>query len=152
MDLSRPALEVHVYPDEYSTLQYTDRADRVRALEAWQAVQLVQTQESDDRFLSISHVSEEVSVVAATSLVTEAKGLPPASSTDAWHLIKLRGPFDFQVTGVLSALSRVLAEAHIVIYALATVETDYILVKDGHAAAEALRTAGWSVRYLPKAC
>ena len=43
--------------------------------------------------------------------------------------IKVEGPLDFSMTGVLSSLASPLAEAKISIFAISTYNTDYLLVK-----------------------
>jgi hypothetical protein len=68
------------------------------------------------------------------SIICEQAALPdplPQSITAArdWRLLRVEGPFDFDVTGVLAALSSILAEAGVVILAVATYQTDYLLVK-----------------------
>ncbi len=75
-------------------------------------------------FFSITKTDEELSIVCDAHL--------PVSSekTEAgWSCIKVLGPLDFALTGILAKISSVLAEAEISIFALSTYDTDYILVK-----------------------
>ena len=46
-----------------------------------------------------------------------------------WSCLKIAGPLDFSLTGILADISTVLAEAEISIFAISTFDTDYILVK-----------------------
>jgi len=46
-----------------------------------------------------------------------------------WVALKLEGPFPFSMTGVLASFLQPLAEAKIPIFAIATFDTDYVLVK-----------------------
>ena len=46
-----------------------------------------------------------------------------------WRCLRVSGPLDFEMTGVLSALSSPLARAGIPIFVLSTYNTDYLLVK-----------------------
>lgn len=46
-----------------------------------------------------------------------------------WVALKLEGPFPFSLAGVLAAFLEPLAEAKIPIFAMATFDTDYVLVK-----------------------
>ncbi len=46
-----------------------------------------------------------------------------------WVLLRVEGPFAFDVTGVLAALATPLAQAGVVLLAVATYQTDYLLVK-----------------------
>lgn len=46
-----------------------------------------------------------------------------------WRIIKVIGPLDFALIGLMASISRALAEAGISIFALSTYDTDYVLVK-----------------------
>ena len=48
-----------------------------------------------------------------------------------WAGLKVEGPLDFSLTGVLASLAQPLAEAGISIFAVSTYDTDYVLVKGG---------------------
>jgi hypothetical protein len=54
-------------------------------------------------------------------------------STDStavrWRCLKVHGPFPFNAIGVLSELTRVLAEAGISLLAVSTHDTDYLFVQ-----------------------
>lgn len=94
----------------------------------------------ESAFYSISRTTDELSIVCPASL--------PLASDKAetnWSCIKVLGPLDFLLTGILAAISAVLAEANISIFALSTFDTDYILVKAEKLAAAktALETAGY---------
>jgi hypothetical protein len=74
--------------------------------------------------------------------------LPAEVTAEAgWRALQVQGPLDFSQVGVLAALSTVLAEANISLFALSTYDTDYLLVKDAHLerAVEALSRAGHQV-------
>jgi len=49
--------------------------------------------------------------------------------SDEWRCIKVEGPLDFSLTGILSSLISPLAEAEISIFTISTFDTDYLLVK-----------------------
>ena len=77
-------------------------------------------------FFSITRTSQELSILCAESSV-------PAELERAergWRSLRVRGPLDFALTGVLAALAAPLAEAKIPIFALSTFDTDYILVRE----------------------
>jgi len=75
-------------------------------------------------FTSLTRTDEELSVICAVSRV------PADVRRDGpWRALKVRGPFDFGVTGVMAALSRPLADAGISLLPVATFDTDYLLVK-----------------------
>jgi hypothetical protein len=62
-----------------------------------------------------------------------------------WSCIKVSGPLDLNSVGVLSNLSKVLAEARISIFAVSTYDTDYILIpsEKSQGAVAALRASGF---------
>jgi hypothetical protein len=45
-----------------------------------------------------------------------------------WRALKLEGPFDFALTGIVDSVVRPLAEAGVSVFVLATYDTDYVLV------------------------
>ena len=78
----------------------------------------------ESQFYSISKTDEELSIVCnSTTQVNSEK-----SDTD-WSCIKVEGPLNFSLTGILAKISTVLAKAEISIFAISTFDTDYILVK-----------------------
>ncbi len=64
-----------------------------------------------------------------------------------WRIIKVEGPLDFALVGILANLSGILAERGISIFAISTFDTDYLLVKekDLSQASIALRDVGHAV-------
>jgi len=84
--------------------------------------------------------SEELSLVVPASFVQPHWQVQPG-----WSVIKVHGPLDFSLTGILARLSHTLAEAGISIFALSTYQTDYILVPETQSgtAQQALQAAGW---------
>ncbi len=75
-------------------------------------------------FYHISKTHDELSIVCPKSLDLESD-----HRDGGWACIKVKGPLDFGLTGILADLSDILAKAHISIFALSTYDTDYILVK-----------------------
>ena len=51
-------------------------------------------------------------------------------SEDGFRALVVRGPLDFAITGVISALSAPLAQAGIPIFVMSTFDTDYLLVRE----------------------
>ncbi len=96
-----------------------------------------------DGFLTISWSPDELSVVCAEEMVPEG-----VRCELGWRALKLQGPFDFALTGILLAVLAPLAEARIGIFAISTFDTDYVLVKEEHfgRAVDALAAAGHRVR------
>ena len=96
----------------------------------------------DSSFLSITKTEEELSIVCDASIVLDAE-----ESECGWSCIKVLGPLDFALTGILAKLSGVLAEARISIFAISTYDTDYILVKSENleSAVRALSKQGYTI-------
>ncbi len=87
-------------------------------------------------FWSVTRTRDELSVVCHQELMP-----PGITATPEWTLFQVAGPFDFSVTGVLAALSTTLAQAGVVLLALATYDTDYLLVKADQAEAATVALA-----------
>jgi len=79
----------------------------------------------DSDFFSITKTLEELSIVCS-------EGSIPVSvkCEKDWRILKVEGPLDFSLVGILSSISNVLAQQGISIFAISTYDTDYILVKD----------------------
>ncbi len=85
-----------------------------------------------DHFFSITGTSDEL------SLVSLAEFVPTGVQADRdWRCLKLQGPFEFSLTGILNSITIPLANAGIGIFAISTYDTDYVLVKE-HALQQAL--------------
>lgn len=65
-----------------------------------------------------------------------------------WRALRVAGPLDFALVGILTRLTAPLAAAGIPIFALSTFDTDYVLVRarDLATAVTTLRDAGHAVR------
>jgi hypothetical protein len=61
--------------------------------------------------------------------------------------MKVEGPLDLSLIGILASLTTALAQAGINVFAISTFDTDYLLVKEERLekAARALREAGYGV-------
>jgi hypothetical protein len=90
-------------------------------------------------FISITRTAEELSIVCPADQAPQN-----AKCESPWTCFKLEGPFAFSLTGILAAFVNPLAERGVPIFAVSTFDTDYILVKEEHAATalETLRAAG----------
>lgn len=94
-------------------------------------------------FFSVTRTADELSVVCGEANVPEG-----VLCEKGYIALKARGPLDFSLTGILSSISAVLAEAKTSIFALSTYDTDYILLRksDKTTAADALASAGYIIR------
>ena len=94
-------------------------------------------------FFAISRTSDELSIICQDVLV-------PAGVTVSrdWRALRLHGPFDLGLVGILFAVVAPLAAADVSIMPIATYDTDYILVRsaDLPRAIDAIRRAGHDVR------
>ncbi|MFH2218315.1 MAG: ACT domain-containing protein [Pseudomonadota bacterium] len=93
-------------------------------------------------FLSVTRTPDELSIIC-----NETHILKEDRCSIGWRRLQVKGPLDFSETGILSVLSRPLADAGIPIFALSTYETDCILVKekDLARAVEALESDGHKI-------
>jgi hypothetical protein len=97
------------------------------------------------RFWSATRTQDELSLVIPDDQVPQGW-----QAERGWRCLQVRGKLDFEVTGVLSALSAPLAVAGISIFVVSTFDTDYILVRerDLNRACEVLREHGHEVEKL----
>jgi uncharacterized protein len=88
-------------------------------------------------FYSVTRTNEEFSVV---TLQNDSIRDELICSKD-WRIIKIEGPLDFSMTGIIAGISAILLEKEISIFVISTYDTDYILVKqnDLGSAIETLR-------------
>lgn len=100
-------------------------------------------------FYSITCTVDELSIVCESRLVpspVESELTPQVEP--GWRGLKVLGPLDFSLTGILAGLAHVLAEAGISLFALSTFDTDYLLVREGdlESSLRVLRCAGYKVQ------
>ena len=106
---------------------------------------------ADGDFFSITRTADELSIICPQD--TLPREMPETKSevqeiARDWVLLRVEGPFAFDVTGVLATLSATLADADVVLLAVATYQTDYLLVKAEQlqAATTALIDAGHTLQ------
>ena len=75
-------------------------------------------------FFCVTQTAEELSIVCQQSRIPDGVRIERD-----WIALKLEGPFPFAMTGVLTSFLQPLAEAGIPIFAFATFDTDYVLMK-----------------------
>lgn len=93
-------------------------------------------------FWSVTRAPGELSVVCA------AVDVPDDIKADkGWAALRLHGPFEFTLTGILAGVLNPLRDAGVGIFALSTFDTDYVLVAGARLAdaVAALRAAGHTV-------
>jgi len=77
------------------------------------------------RFWSVTRTTEELSIVLPEESVS-----PGWQAETGWRGLKVQGPLDFDLTGILASLVEPLAGAGVSIFAISTYDTDYILVRE----------------------
>ena len=92
--------------------------------------------------VSITRREGELSVVCADGRVP-----PDVRAERGWRALEVAGPLDFQMVGVMHALTGPLARAGISMLGVATFDTDVLLVREATLtrAVDALREAGFLV-------
>ena len=76
-------------------------------------------------FYSISKTADELSIVCEENKVPDG-----VKFEGDWRAIRIEGPLDFSMTGVLASIAKPLGDAKISIFAISTFDTDYVLVKE----------------------
>lgn len=72
----------------------------------------------------IAKTSDETSIVLPQSFEILSDNVEAD-----WRALKVQGPLDFSLTGILAKIAHILAEQNISIFAISTFDTDYILLK-----------------------
>ncbi len=93
-------------------------------------------------FFSVTRTADELSVVCPRDQVP-----PGVQKQDGWKALRVEGPLDLSLTGVLASLTEPLAKEGISIFAISTYDTDYLLVKKEQLerAIQTLREEGYEV-------
>lgn len=78
-----------------------------------------------DDFISLTRTTQELSVACLQGNVPD-----DVRAEREWRCLKVEGTFDLSLPGVHASLAIPLAQAEISILAIATYETDHILVKE----------------------
>ena len=91
-------------------------------------------------FYSLSNSQDELSLVCPEQMLIQSE-----NSSPNWKCMKVAGPLDLKLTGILAGLSDTLSRAKISIFAISTFETDYILIQKQvlETAKSALKSAGY---------
>jgi len=94
---------------------------------------------------AVTRTTEELSLVCAQESVPLGVQL-----SSGWRTLRVEGPLDLTLTGVLAELATTLAQAGIAIFAVSTYDTDYLLLRASslQRAVQVLVAAGHEVRPL----
>lgn len=78
-------------------------------------------------FYSVTSTQDELSIVCKTVKITWDEDI----KTDKhWRILKINGPLDLSLVGIIATISSLLKENKIPIFTISTFDTDYILVKN----------------------
>jgi uncharacterized protein len=123
-------LTLHLHPGEYAVCRLAPDA----AVPAWTV---------GPGFSSVTRTADELSVICLAARVPSG-----VKSEGGWRLLQLVGPFAFGAVGILSSVLVPLAAAKVSSLAVATFDTDYLLIKAAGlaAAVAAIRAAGHTIR------
>lgn len=69
---------------------------------------------------------------AEFSLVCPTDDAPAVchSREDGYRALRVKGPLDFSLVGILAALTGTLAQAEIPVFAISTFDTDYLFIRE----------------------
>jgi len=95
---------------------------------------------SECDFYSLSKTTDELSLVCPEHIAVKSE-----KSNPDWKCLKVAGPLDFELTGILAGITEVLAKEKLSVFAISTFDTDYILIKKQGltAAISALQRVGY---------
>jgi hypothetical protein len=77
----------------------------------------------DKGVISVTWAPDELSVICASTRIPDG-----ATVEAAWRCLRVVGPLDLALTGVLASLVGPLADARVNLVAFSTYDTDYLLV------------------------
>ncbi len=93
-------------------------------------------------YWSITRTPDELSVVCPEAAVPD-----DVAASRGWCALRFEGPLPLDQTGILASVTGPLAAAHVSLFALATFDTDYVLIPAAQriTAIAALEAAGHTV-------
>ncbi len=93
-------------------------------------------------FFAVVRTDEELSIVLPEDSVN-----PEWQVERGWRVLKVLGPLDFGMIGVLSSIAAPLAQAEISIFVFSTYDTDYLMLKAAllEEAVQVLRAQGFKL-------
>lgn len=95
--------------------------------------------------VSVTRTADELSIVCPQDDAPEG-----VQASREWRRLRVAGPLDLSLTGVLASLTEPLARAGVSVFAISTFDTDYLLVRETQldAAVAALSAAGHNAAQL----
>ena len=74
---------------------------------------------------SVTRTEDELSIVCP--LINVPKGIV---CDQGWSCLKVKGPLDLSLTGIISSIASTLERENISLFSLSTYDTDYVMVKE----------------------
>ena len=74
---------------------------------------------------SVTRTKDELSIVCP--LINVPKGIV---CDQGWSCLKVKGPLDLSLTGIISSIASTLERENISLFSLSTYDTDYVMVKE----------------------
>ena len=98
-----------------------------------------------DDLLALIRTADEFTIVCENLDIPEGVPVEPG-----WRALKVAGPLQFSMVGVLASLSDTLAKNNVSIFVISTFDTDYVLLKEAQldVAISALESQGHRVDKL----
>ena len=98
----------------------------------------------DEEIFSITKTEDELSIVCLQDKISN-----DIICEKDWKILKIEGPLDFSLIGILSKISTLMANNKISIFAISTYDTDYILIKEEFIdkAIEILKSNNYNIIY-----
>ncbi len=99
----------------------------------------------NQEFCFVGKTDEECSLVC----LTEKVPFEVINQEDGWKAFRIQGILDFSMIGVLSTLTRILADQNIGVFVISTFHTDYVLTKKENfqSAIAALEDEGYEIEW-----
>lgn len=105
------SLPLHLLPDAYGIARLAPDA----AIPLWIV---------GPGFMSLTRTAEELSVTCLEARIPAA-----VQASRGWRAFQLKGPFAFDETGIVAAVTTPLAQANIGVFVVSTYDGDHVLVK-----------------------
>lgn len=109
-------LDLQVLPGDYAICRLPAGASVPKALTEAR-------RDASDAVISVTWTPDEVSILCPADRV------PPGATVETpWRCLRVAGPVNLAITGVLASIVTPLADARVNIFAFSTYDTDYVLV------------------------
>ena len=85
----------------------------------------------EEEFVSITRTSDELSIVCNESVLGDyLDDFGKAEVFPNWKCLKVLGPLDFSLVGILAKITNIISEIDVSVFAISTFDTDYIFINN----------------------